>query len=123
MHPAVMVFRVGQVQTREMGVGSEFMFGSDFVAIFGDDLRIIFNGLDDMGKSIELGKILLGNFFELLLILINRFGLSLSLLLRRFLLTTFPISLNIDQNFIWITDEGHRVKILTISLMLDQQLR
>lgn len=118
-----MVFRVGQVQTREMAVGSEFVLGSDFVAIFGDDLRIILDGLDNMGKSIKLGKILLGNFFELLLILINRFGLSLSLLLRRFLLTTFPISLNIDQNFIWITDEGHRVKILTISLMLDQQLR
>ena len=123
MHPAVMIFGVGQVQTAEMAVGSEFVLGSDFVAIFGDHLRVILDGLDNMGKPIELGKILLGNFFELFLILVNRFSLSLSLLLRRFLLPSFPISLNVDQNFIRVANEGHRVEILAISLMLDQQLR
>lgn len=107
VHPAVMIFGVCQVQTREVAVGSEFVFGSDFVAIFRDDLRVILDGLDDVGKSMELGKILLGNFFELFLVLINRFCLGLSLLLRRFLLSTLSISLNIDQNFIRITDEGH----------------
>ena len=78
MHPVFIALTVGNMETRKVHVGSQFMLGIHSVAILWDDLSIIFDRPDNIGKSVQLCEILLGNLLEFFLIFIKRFGLSLS---------------------------------------------
>lgn len=109
MKPWSSINRIIFIEPVEVKIWPKLILWCHFIAPLWNHLTIIFNRSDNIRKSIQLSKIFLWHFFELLLILIYLFlsssSFSFSILWRSFPSLALSFSLQIDNNLIWIASE------------------